>query len=102
MSSGFVDALSRQLFMLLSKSVCHDKVVKCRDICATPMSSAFVVGLSPQCGLTFFCDDCHDDLFIFGINFLCLRLCLCHDKILKCCDKVLLTLSHNCHNNFSM
>ena len=46
LSSGFVIALSRKLLMLLYKSVCHDKVVNCRDICATPMSSAFVASLS--------------------------------------------------------
>ena len=82
--------------MLLSKSVCHDKFVKCRDIYATPMSSAFIASLSQQCGLTFFFDDCRDKLFIVVTNFLCLLLCLCCDKVVKCLDKVQLTLFHNC------
>ena len=46
LSSDFVVALSWQLLMLLYKSVCCDKVVKCRDICVAPMSLAFVVSLS--------------------------------------------------------
>ena len=84
--------------MFLSKSVCYDKVVKCRHIYASTMSSAFVASLSQQCGLTFFYDDCHDKLFIIVTNFLFLLLCLCHEKAMKCRDKVQLTLSHNYHD----
>ena len=46
LSSGLVVALSRQLLMLLYKSVCRDKVVKCHNICAAPMSSTFFASLS--------------------------------------------------------
>ena len=60
LSSGPVVALSRQLLMLISKSVCRDKFVKRHNIYATPMSLAFVVSLSGQCDLTFFFDDCRD------------------------------------------
>ena len=81
LSSGFVVALSRQLLMLLYKSVCHEKVVKCHDICATPMSSTFVASLSRQCSLTFFFDDCCDKLFIVTTNFFCLLLCFIMKKL---------------------
>ena len=60
LSLVFVIALSKQLLMLLSKSVCHDKVMKCQDIYTTPMSSAFVASLPLQCGLIFYFDDCCD------------------------------------------
>ena len=59
--------------MLLSKSVCCDKVVKCHDICAAPMSLAFIVGLSQQCVLTFIFDglsrQCRDILSSFFLLF---------------------------------
>ena len=42
LSPGFVVVLSRQLLMLLFSCVCHDKVVKCRDIDVVHMSSIFV------------------------------------------------------------
>ena len=45
--------------MLLSRSVCRDKVVKCRDIYAAPISSAFVASLSQQCFLTILLGDYH-------------------------------------------
>ena len=78
--SFFVVTLSRQLLMLLYQSVCHDKVVKCRDICAASMSLAFVASLSRQCSLTFFFDDCREKLFIIATNFHCLILCFIMTK----------------------
>ena len=42
------------------------KVVKCHDICAAPISLAFIVSLSRQCSLTLFFDDCREKLFIIA------------------------------------
>ena len=60
---GFIVAMSRQLLMLLSKSVCRDKVVECHDIYAAPISLAFFASLSQQCGLTILFGDYHDKFF---------------------------------------
>ena len=75
-------------FMLLSRSVCRHKVVKCRNIYAAPMSSAFVASLLRQCGLTFFFDDCHnkavkcrDKLSLSSSLFVSRQTFLCHDML---------------------
>ena len=96
LSSGFAVALSRHFLLVLSKSVCRDKVYECHDISAAPMSSAFVASFVQQCGLTVIFVDCRDKLFIVATNILCLLLCICHNRAMKCRDKVQLTLSHNC------
>ena len=101
LSSGFVVALSRHLLLLLSKGVCRDKVYECRDINTAPMSSAFVASLSRQCVLTVFFDDCRDKLSIVVTNFLCLLLCLCRNRAVKCREKVQLIMSHNCCDKVS-
>ena len=86
-SPGFVVSLSRQLLMLLSKSVCRDKVVKCDDIYGAPMSSAFVASLLRQCSLTFFFDDCCNKLFIVATKFLFLLLYIVTTKLLNITTK---------------
>ena len=94
-------SLSLHLLLLISRGVCHDKVYEFHDISAAPMSSTFFASLLQQCGLAVFFDDCCNKLSTIATKFLCLLLCICCYRAMKCHDKVQLTLSNIFRNKVS-